>query len=337
MSDTWEERKDVEPAAEAAMFQPQAEEQGMAAAVIEPSPKQPERLLSKSKSLLREIITANDADEEQPSSIRKYKSEGKLLTRAPSSIIVTDEDKETIETLASEFMFTRPVARTILIAIIALLLLCFCIIGVLSAVIYSYNVQRYVNEENVLTNKKSTEPVATAGINFVSQINSETSLQALANVDRLEFLIGEGDNSTTLSLKPTGYARFLCSYDCQAKHIIHMYTSEATIIYHANETYLFNPSDSLKNTLTYHETPSYVNMTRRLFVGGDGPRYDVAAAALEGQRKLWIWSALVWVIRYRWVWVRYYNTAKRAYDYYKVYQSYYCQYDQSTGQYYNCG
>lgn len=129
------------------------------------------------------------------------------------------------------------------------------IIG-LTAAIVQYMKETRVNSDNhVMTTYDGKSPAIYSSGYSVSELSSESSPEEIAKVERLNFVLGTGTNTTTFSLKTTGFSIQTCDHDCDSKHTLHLYTSEGLIVYHGTDAFVAMPSAQLQYALTHHEVP----------------------------------------------------------------------------------
>lgn len=182
-------------------------------------------------------------------------------------ITMSQEEKAAIDELTKQFVYSRHLLWIMFLAFFAFSTV---IVGLLSAVIYSYNIQRNVSSNNNLLNTDKSDVVGTASVKQATMISSESPMSTLEDVVHLHLTIPSAKGNGDISLKPTGFSRFECTTGCLAKHVVYFYTSEAIVIYHGNMTFLTNPSNAMVQALQYHGAPVYANMTRTL-LQSDGP------------------------------------------------------------------
>jgi hypothetical protein len=141
-------------------------------------------------------------------------------------------------------------------------------------------------------NKSGTTPIITASGHDIDIITSEISTINMAKVTMVNFILGAEMNTTSYSLKPTGFAQYLCQHDCLSTHVLHIYTNDAIIVYHGNQSYVADPSARLKNSLTYHNITGAATLGRRLFPADSSTSTELKEYDGNG-RKLYI-PVLVW-------------------------------------------
>jgi hypothetical protein len=148
---------------------------------------------------------------------------------------------------------------------IVIFILGFIIVGLLSAVVYAYNLQRSVGSDNVMMNKAQTSPIIMATGHQIDIISSEINAYDLAKIQMVNIVLGSDVNTTSYSLRTTGFVKFLCQHECDSTHVLHIYTNDALIVYHGNTSYIAEPSARLLNSLTYHNSPVYTTLSKTLF------------------------------------------------------------------------
>ncbi len=100
------------------------------------------------------------------------------------------------------------------------------LVGMLSWVVYYNNVQRNILNSNLI-DQSNGQAVSTGSSVSIGDLNSEMSaseLNAVTTIDAL--LITSDKKAADISFKPYGWARFECKDDCQAKHVLHLFTPQ---------------------------------------------------------------------------------------------------------------
>jgi len=179
------------------------------------------------------------------------------------------------------------------------------IIGLTAAIVQYMKETRVKPDTHVMMTYDGKSPAIYSSGYDVTDITSETSPEEIAKVDRINFVLGTGKNTTTFSLKPTGFSIQTCDHDCASTHTLHMYTSEALIVYHGNDAFVANPSENLKLALTHHDVPS-LQASPRL--------------------KLFFWATVYKLVK-RWVWKQVKDAAGR-WVWQQVQEQYYQQQQQ---------
>ena len=196
-----------------------------------------------------EIVFDEIADETAPYS--KSNSTRAILQA------IHEEGDEIIEITTKKFLSNR---RFNMILFLILFTTSVCIVALTGAVVYLVKDTDVDNETNFLTNKGSSEPLATSSaFSLSSSINSDDNLDSFVEINRVNLVFGEENSAdgTTISLVPTGFARVACNttqFDtCAAKFTVHLFTNDGTVIYHGEEAFLADPSDRLKALISLHQ------------------------------------------------------------------------------------
>lgn len=148
---------------------------------------------------------------------------------------------------------------------IVIFILGFITVGLLSAVVYAYNIQRCVGSDNVMMNKAQTSPIIMTTGHQIDIISSEINAYDLAKIQMVNIVLGSDVNTTSYSLRTTGFVKFLCQHECDSTHVLHVYTNDALIDYHGNTSYVAEPSARLLNSLTHHNSPVNSTLSKTLF------------------------------------------------------------------------
>lgn len=201
--------------------------------------------------------------------------------------------------------------------------------GFQSYLIYANNIQSSVNANtNMLMNRQGDIPVATASAFDMLSIDSEISKTELSRMTSIDFIIG---GNTAISLATNGFAQFPCKVDCKSPNVLHIYTADATIIYHGKQMYIGNPSNALQASLLHEDGENadhFIDITTRRLTAKDGQPIGTDMQVYDplAQRRLGFFSTAFRVASYVNPYVR---VAYRAYRVYNWYNCYY--YGQDCG------
>ena len=221
--------------------------------------------------------------------ILKKGSDGARMTTLDQStrellLSISKEERDAIDKLTREFLMSR---HTLIYVSVVIFILGFIIVGLLSAVVYAYNFQRSVSQDNIMMNKAQTSPIIVATGHQVEIITSELNVYDLSKIDMVNIVLGSGVNTTSFSLKPTGFVTFLCQHACDSTHVLHIYTNDAVIVYHGNQSYVAEPSARMLTSLIYHNSPSYTTLSKTLFQPHDDASFTQHQSyRINGDRKL---------------------------------------------------
>lgn len=219
---------------------------------------------------------------------------------------IARQDRAAIDELTKHFLKNR---RLGLYAFLIFLGFSILIVGLVAACVQTLKETRVDLDSHVSTTYDRKNPVIYSSGYTATDLSSETAPEEVAKVDRMNFVLGTGKNTTTYSLKSTGFAIMTCDHNCTSTHTLHLYTSEALIIFHGRTAAIANPSQNLQLALAHHDIPS------------------TAISQMVASRKLFYWGLLVWVLRSRWVQRRIINAAGK-YVWQNVQEQYWSQQQQ---------
>lgn len=133
------------------------------------------------------------------------------------------------------------------------------IIGLVSAVIYASK-DTQISTSGVLTTKDGKSAVITASGYTINDIDSESPLEEISQLNRVFISFGEAKNQTRHMFIPTGFSQLPCLIKgCLSKHILHVYTSEGVIVYHGKVSSLILTAISV-SPLSNVDYPRYLTL-----------------------------------------------------------------------------